>query len=251
MAIMDERSAWRILGLYSGDCAEIDQDSLMAVYAVGSLPAGYYRPGQSDIDAVLIVRDGSEAIWGNTDTPSDRLAVLNGEYKRRYAIPKDFGPFPLQPRELYPPYDAGKELTLEIARLKVQGKCVYGAFPIDDIPMPTTEDYRRDFRHFEEYWDNDFSKKTPLEKMSAVQCVNTILMHLRRYLIVETGILDFDKRRIVPLCMANNAPFLSKSALDLVQRHLGGHETGEEEMETLRQYVVDLRYNMNTFLNLC
>lgn len=250
MAIIDERSAWRILGLYSGDCAEIDPGSLMAIYAIGSLPAGYYRPGQSDIDAVLIVRDASEAIWGNTDTPSDRLAALNGEYKRRYDIPKDFGPFPLQPRELYPPYDADKELTLEIARLKVQGKCVYGAFPLDDIPMPTREDYLRDFRHFEEYWDSDFSKNTPIERLSATQCVNTILMHLFRYLIIEKSITEFDKRRIVPLCMASNAPFLSKSALDLVQRHLGDHETGEEETETLRQYVADLRYNMNALLGL-
>jgi len=250
MAIIDEATAWRILRLYSAECRRIEPGSLVAVYATGSLPAGYYRPGQSDIDAVLIVRDGSEGVWGNSDTPCEKLAALNQEYRQRYDIPRDFGPFPLQPHELYPPYDCSKELTLEIARLKLQGRLAWGAFPLDDVPMPAEEDYLRDFRHFEEYWESDFSKKTPIERLSATQCVNTILMHLQRYLIIEKGIIEFDKRRTVPLYEASQAPFISKPALDVVQRHLETGTISEEETDLLRQYLTDLRYNMNGLLGL-
>ena len=55
MAIIDETTAWEILRRYVQDCLQIDATSLLAVYAIGSLPAGYYRPGQSDIDFTLRV----------------------------------------------------------------------------------------------------------------------------------------------------------------------------------------------------
>jgi len=250
MATIDEITAWEILRLYSSECSQIDPDSFIAVYAIGSLPGGYYRPGQSDIDAVLIVSDGSEAIWGNSDTPNKRLANLNKRYKQTYRIPKDFSPFPLQPRELHPPYDPDNELTLEIVRLKLQGKLVFGTFSLNDIPMPTGEDFLRDFQHFEEHWENDFSINTPVERMTSTQCTNTILMYLHRYLIIEKGIFEFDKRKIAPLCIAHDTPFLNKPALDIVQKFLLSEHISEEETKSLRQYIPDLRYNMNKLLKI-
>ena len=71
--MIDERSAWQILDRYVQDCLDIDRESLRAVYATGSLGGGYYRPGQSDIDAVLIVADGSQDTWGDLEQGSERL----------------------------------------------------------------------------------------------------------------------------------------------------------------------------------
>ena len=124
MTVINERAAWKIVAEYVEDCLRIDCHSLLAIYVIGSLSGGYYRPGQSDIDAVLIVRTGSRSVWGDTDKPSKALQDLNRRYLERYVIPKDFGPFALQERELFPPYDPEKCLTCEIARLKLQGKCV-------------------------------------------------------------------------------------------------------------------------------
>ena len=84
MSIIDERTAWEIIGQYSGECSQIDHESLMGVYVIGSLSSGYYRPGESDIDAILLVSDGSERIWGNSDTPITRLVNLNKRYKQDY-----------------------------------------------------------------------------------------------------------------------------------------------------------------------
>jgi len=120
MAVIGEKAAWKILHKYAKDCLEIDAKSLMAVVAIGSLPGGYYRPGESDIDAILIVADGSEAIWGDVEDASPALEGLNRRYSEVYNIPKDFGPFPIQERQLKPPYPPEKGLASEIARCSVE-----------------------------------------------------------------------------------------------------------------------------------
>ena len=198
MSIIDERSAWEILRKYVEDCLKIDSNSLTAIYATGSLPGGYYRPGKSDIDAVLIGKNEFQDIWGNSETPGKRFAALNRTYLHRYKIPKDFGPFPLGESELFPPYNPEIEvLPLEIARLKIQGKLVYGSFNLEMVPMPSSNDFLIGAKAFEAWWDQEFSKATPLEKMSTAACVNTILIHLSRFLIIERDIFEFNKRKCV------------------------------------------------------
>ena len=86
--------------------------------------------------------------------------------------------------------------------------------------------------------------------MTSTQCVNTILMHLHRYLIIEKGLFEFDKRQIVPSCIAHDAPFLNKPALDIVQEYLLSEHINRYETRILRQYVSDLRYNMNKLLKI-
>ncbi|MBN2240850.1 MAG: hypothetical protein JW712_13845 [Dehalococcoidales bacterium] len=250
MAVIDEKTAWDILNAYAQDCADIGGDSLIAVYAIGSLPGGYYRPGISDIDAVLIVSDGSEETWGNCDTSSEQLDSLNTGYKSHYEIPKDFGPFPVTVSELYPPYDPEKELTMEIARLKVQGKCMYGDYPLDTIPMPEKVDFLNDFRNFENFWDNDFSKNTDVDQLTAEVYVNTALIHLNRYLITDKGIIQFNKDRTTELHEEYNSPFADKQVFALVRKHWNGGCISGEEYERLRDYTLELRVRMNKFLGI-
>jgi predicted nucleotidyltransferase len=251
MVIINETLAWEIIEKYSNECAQLDPESLVAVYVIGSLSDGYYRPGESDIDAVLLVSDGSGNIWGNYDKPSSQLSDLNKKYKEKYSIPKDFGPFPLQLKELYPPYEHDNELTLEIARLKLQGKAVYGDYPVGQIPMPTREDFLLDFKHFEEWWDNEFSREFPIEGFSVRACINTILMHMNRYLIIEKDIIQFNKLKIIPLYTSFNAPFQDKSAIDVVERCLFRSDNiTEEETKNIREFVSYLRSSMNTLLGL-
>jgi predicted nucleotidyltransferase len=251
MAMIDESTAWEILHRYVQDCLQIDSGTLLAVYAIGSLPAGYYRPGQSDIDAILIVENGSEHIWGNSEELSKPLEELNRKYLEMYKIPKDFGPFPLQERELFPPYNPERVLlTLEIARLKLQGKCIHGSFDLDVVPMPTAEDFLRDAQHFEEWWRDKFSKSTYFENMSPTACVNTILMHLSRFLQVKRGIIEFDKRKIVQVYLENDPPFVDGEVFRLVEAFLELCGLSEAESQRLRQYARTLRVKMNAYLGI-
>jgi hypothetical protein len=111
MPVVGEKAAWGILHRYKRDILRIDSGTLLAIYAVGSLPGGYYRPGQSDIDAILIVTNDSESVWGNSGHPSRALAKLNREYEIRFHIPKEFAPFPIQEQELFPPHDPREQLA--------------------------------------------------------------------------------------------------------------------------------------------
>jgi predicted nucleotidyltransferase len=251
MPAIDEVMAWEILDRYAGDCLRIDSNSLLAIYAIGSLAGGYYRPGQSDIDAVLIVKNGSEHIWGNSETPSTHLEGLNRKYLETYKIPKDFGPFPLLEGELFPPYNPDRHcLPLEIARLKLQGKCIYGNFDLGPVPMPTTEDFLRDAQHFEEWWQDEFSKNTPLKSMSPAACVNTIFMHLSRFLRIKKGVIEFDKQKLIEKYLENAPPFTDDEAFRLVKASLDSRSLSAAENERLRQYTGKLRGQMNTYLGI-
>lgn len=249
MSTITEETAWSILHEYARDCLEIDSTTLIALYAIGSLPGGYYRPGQSDIDAVLIVANGSGHIWGNSEEASKSLKELNRCYLERFKIPKDFGPFPLQEIELFPPYSpAADVLTLEIARLKLQGEPVYGEFDLDAVPMPTGKDFLVGAQRFEEWWRDHFSPVTPPAAMGPTGCVNTILIHLGRFLRVKRGIIEFNKLRLVSTYLDNGPPFVNRAVLDLVEKELSSQVLAEDEIELLRSYVSELRPAMNAYL---
>lgn len=243
--------AWEILDRYVQDCLKIDRDSLLAVYATGSLGGGYYRPGQSDIDAVLIVADGSQEIWGDWEEGSEQLAALNRAYRERYQIPKDFGPFAIQENELYPPYDPTLDLLpLEIARLKVQGLCVYGAFDLASVPMPAAEDFRQGARNFEAWWRQEFAKDHPLSTLSGAACVNSVLLYLGRYLRIECGVLEFNKRALVAAYLAHDPPFVDRAAFRLVETSLAEDRLSEPQVEHLQRCVAELRAQMNALLEI-
>ena len=251
--MIDEKMAWEILDRYVQDCLAIDGDSLLAVYATGSLGGGYYRPGQSDIDAVLIVADGSQAVWGDLEQASERLGALNRAYKERYQIPKDFGPFALQERELYPPYDPTSDLIAdEIARLKVQGVCVYGAFDGDDpvarVPLPSAEDFRRGARVFEAWFEAEFLPEHPISGFSGAACVNTILVHLGRWLRIARGVLEYNKRALIPAYRQHDPPIVDETAFRLVEASLAGDTLSESQVAALRRATAAVRTQMNKHL---
>jgi hypothetical protein len=248
--MLDENAAWRVLRRYAQDCLEIDGASLLAVFAIGSLPAGYYRPGQSDIDAVLVVRDGSAAMWGTAMEPSAPLAALNRRYLEIYRIPKDFGPFPVQELELYPPYQVELELVPEIARLKLQGQPVYRAFDLSTVPLPTARDFLAHAQHFEQWWRDEFSKSAPLESLPATACVNTILMQLHRFLCIKRGVIEFDKRILTQRYLECGPPFVDPDELALVGRSLSGALLSDAEIERLRRYCGELHVRMNEYLGI-
>jgi hypothetical protein len=248
---MDERVAWEILQKYVQDCARIGADSLIAVYAIGSLPGGYYRPGQSDIDAILIVKDGSQHVWGDSQAASQPLQALNHQYLKTYRIPKDFGPFPLQEKELYPPYNPEMDtLAQEIARLKVQGQCIYGHYDLSTVPMPGPQDFLQGARHFEAWWRDAFAKEVPPEQMSATACVNTMLIHLGRYLVIRRGIVEFNKVNLISTYLQNDPPYVDRQIFAQLTAHLEGTGLSESEVAQLREFTHQFRIQMNEHLGI-
>ena len=249
MAVIDEKTAWRILDEYVKECLQIDNESLLAVFAIGSLPSGYYRPGQSDLDAALIVKDGTEDIWGTCEEYSPRFEALNQKYFTTYKVPKGFGAFPLQQGRLYPPYPPElTHLPQEIARLKIQGKCIYGQYDLTPVPMPTPDDYLRSVQRFAEWWrDNG----TPTEELEPSILPDFIRAQVSSFLQIKRGIIEFDKSKQIDRYLASNPPCVDVDALDLVQASVkSGYDFTEGETEKLRSFAIRLQREVYAHLGI-
>lgn len=237
---IDEAAAWDILHRAIEELLAIDTASVLAVYAIGSLGGGYYRPGQSDIDAIFITQDGSTPIWGDHANPSPRLRELNQHYQETYGIGIDLGP--ALASKLFPPYDPVHISVQGIARLKVQGRCVHGSYDLECVPMPTLEDALQDAQRCETWWRDEYAPTHPIEQMGEIECVNIILNHLKRFLWIKRNIIEFDKRKVVALYLANDPPYVDDAALRLVEASLAGQRLTAEELGQLRlQSTIHIR----------
>lgn len=87
-----------------------------------------------------------------------------------------------------------------------------------------------------------------IEALSETACVNTILMHLGRYLQTEWGVLEFDKRRVIERYLESDPPFVDQEAFRLIQASLAAQPRSERQVERLRQAVTCLRAQINARL---
>ena len=160
----------------------------MAVYIIGSLGGGYYRPGQSDIDTAVIIRDEAKI-------SQEQIEEIANNYYKKYDIPKGFGAEVIRISELSPPYTNRKGedfFTMAVARLKTQSKAVFGMIDIDNIKMPTIEEFKTDELKGEKWLNDEFGYPV-FDKLQITGCVNCILGCLRGYLIIEKNIFEFNK----------------------------------------------------------
>ena len=241
---MDNRiTEARALEIVEEFCHEITviEDSILAVYLVGSLGGGYYRPGQSDIDTVIIVKDDAKITQGKMDEIAER-------YHIKYAIPKGFGSVMIREHELYPPYhkseDEEFEFGVEIARLKIQGRLAWGNFLLSAVPMPTKELLIDDARIFENWSWREFSPAH--QKLSMTACVNSILMIMRRYLMIEHSVFEFNKFKIIRTYRSHAPAIINEKAFELIEGYLCGKTCCETELDMLRKFQVEISdyYNL-------
>jgi len=220
-------------------------NDILSLYVIGSLGGGYYRQGQSDIDTVIIVRDNAAI----TQDDVDRIA---GKYQKKYHVPKGFGAILIREAELLPPYTKSEtdefEFTVEIARLKVQGKPVYGSIKSEDIPMPSKADFIKDALIMEKWFDKEFGYPM-FDKLETVGCVNSILGILRRYLIIEKNIFEFNKFKTIDTYLQNSPPLVNQQAFELIRKSLNGEAAANEEnLQTLRECGIEFRDYFNRML---
>ena len=241
--LIQREEAVRIAEEFADEICELYQNRILAVYAIGSLGSDYYRPGQSDIDIALI-----------TDFTSDeepnavkRIDEIADVYWKRYQVPKGFGSIVFTTEQLYPPYDVEKELVLEILRLKLQSKLLWGDYDIEAIPFPTKQDIINDARHFQE-WVDESKVKDPNFGITSVQMlVNSTLIALKRYLMIEHNIIEFNKFKVIGLYMNNNPPISNAEVFSFIADVLSGKERNidETEFEKMIRWHDDLYQTIN------
>ncbi len=219
------------------------QDQIRAVFAIGSLGSDYYRPGQSDIDTAIITTHTRETVI----PIQEDIEKTADQYWIKFQVPKGFGAIVFAEEQLYPPYIKNEELILEILRLKTQNKLLYGDYNVNDIPMPDKQAIIEDAKSFQEWADAEKIKNPEFGIASMQMFVNSTLIALKRYLLIQCGIIEFNKFKVIDLYLNNNPPAVNEEAFYLIQSYL--HNEAIEVKEEQFQSLVEWHDRLYTVIN--
>lgn len=172
--------------------------------------------------------------------------------KEEPGVPKGFGAVMICEYELSSPYTRSEidefEFTMEIARLKTQGKVIYGLIDTEHIMMPTKADFIKDALIMERWFNKEYGYPM-FDKLQIIECVNCKLGSLRRFLIIEKGIFEFNKFKTIDTYMQNHPPIIYEKAFDFIQRKLKDESVGDQDdLLMLRACGMELRDYFNRIL---
>lgn len=243
--LISESMALSIVSMFVNDITGIDGDGIVAVYLIGSLGGGYYRPGQSDIDTIIITKD-------QATIKQEQIDKVASDYWHRFNIPKGFGSIMIHEIELYPPYDRSKvedfSFSVEIARLKVQGKQFYQSYALSQVPMPNREDLIVDARIMQNWLNKEFGYPM-FDKLRTTGCINCILGSMRDFLMIDKGIFEFNKFKTIECYLKNAPPIYDLDLFREIVYYLKGQTTGEQLLlEKLQRFGINLRDYLNKYL---
>lgn len=247
-SVISKEKAFDIVKEFQNELLTIDPDGILALYLIGSLGGGYYRPRQSDIDTVLIVKD-------NACLTQETTEEIAAKYQERYHVPKGFGAVLIYERELFPPYLKSEieefEFSVEIARLKTQGLLIYGDYSLDHVPMPTKEHLITDAKIMEHWFLSAFGYPM-YDKLDITSCVNCILIQLRRFLMIEHNVFEFNKFKTIGAYLQYSPAIVDDAVFSFICRFLNGETTGtEQDLQMLRTYGQTLSdYNNKELLGI-
>lgn len=217
---------------FANNVRDLLKDKLLAVFAIGSLGSDYYRPGQSDIDTIIITSLTREEL----KLYRKDIRKLADSYQEKYNVPKGFGAILLAKEQLFPPYNYDEELILEIFRIKKQSRLIFGHYDIRTIPFPSKKDIIKDALAFEN-WRQEEHKKNPDFKINNnIMLVNSTLMMLKRYLMIKWDIMEFNKFKVVDLYMNNYPPYIDEKLFEFIEKSLHD-ENCEIDNDTFEEFV--------------
>ena len=135
--VITEDQAWEIANAFAAESRDVLGSHLMAVVAVGSLPAGSYVPGRSDIDLIVVTKDVCP------DGLLSEIKKMAEQYWMKYKFRKGFGGYAIRERDLRPPFGKLRDMAFEILQLKRQGRAISGHLDLSAIPEPSPEAMKR------------------------------------------------------------------------------------------------------------
>ena len=178
-----------------------------AIIAIGSLPGGYFRPGQSDLDLIVLFH-------GTPPADAAFSQAEREEMERLKKLAAQASPFEIELIFLHESRLARDPLTgcLPYAdfvqRLRSQSKLLWGRVDLASLTAPEREDFVCAFKRYLEYEQDklgmEFSQawtQSPLAEL-----LKHALVLMRTFLLVRRGILEYDKTRIARLYTENRPP---------------------------------------------
>jgi len=244
--------AVKIAQKFAEELNEKHKEKILAVFAIGSLGGDYYRPGQSDIDTVVITSCSRQdvAVMGK------EIRTIADRYWKEHDVPKGFGAVVFAEEQLYPPYIANEELILEILRILTQSKLIYGYYDKKKIPVPDKQAMIDNENAFENWMAKEATKKadqgneagsqTIFSELDKQAFVNGTLWHIRRFLMINRDIIEFNKFKLIDLYLQNNPPIIDEEAFKIISSvlHNGYNLIDDEHMQKLSKWRDDFRVQM-------
>jgi hypothetical protein len=231
--IISEQSAWKIAREFASELRSLLSDQLQGVAVIGSLGGGYYRPGVSDIDTLIVLSDGPDRDERKT------IKTVKDQFLSDYQIPKGLGAITLESRELCAPFDPEKELVVEIIRLKEQGQVIDGIIDMEAIPFPSDADFLAYANVFYPWLRREYIDQRPEDSKTEHALVNTILYELRLLVWHRTRIHAFDKRTVISHVLKKHFPNDLGERLRSVQAYIDG-ENPHNDVDQLKKLSEDI-----------
>ena len=195
---LSEEQAWQVVSVCTTEIASLKLEGLTAIAVIGSLPGGYYRPGQSDLDLVLLF----SSFPNLTDLEAMLANAISAGLKKNVPDPSlvDLEAYPRLEAEILPNPETGRIPRPDLAaRLQTQGKVLWGNLPMASLRMPTALEWTAEMDQFIDYWEMKNPQGSEVPPRAAVGFV----LSLMRLFLATTGLVEYDKRRLLGVFSAN------------------------------------------------
>ena len=195
MTVAERAAAQQELQAFAEALQALQAPQIRAAFTIGSFPGGYFRPGQSDLDVVIILA-GSP--------PQDAEARAEEEQLRKavQAIAQAAKPFELEAMFVY-----GSQLMRDphtgllpaadiASRLLVQSARLCGEFDLQQVEPPLPQDF---LPNLADYWQ-DWQQKVGQGVESAMPVpilVKHLFTLLRYFLIIRHQHVQYNKLQLL------------------------------------------------------
>ncbi len=187
--------AWQELHRISGQIRALQSPEIRAVFAIGSLPGGYFRPGQSDLDVVVIL----------AGSPPQDEARCNALQQLSVTI-RDLASA-AKPYELEATFVYESELMRDpktgvlpradfASRLLTQSQVLMGEFDLQKIDNPLPQDFIPIAERYLEYRREKYGPAS-FGTVPLPELVKHILTLMRYYLIIKRQHVQYNKFQLV------------------------------------------------------
>ncbi len=228
--------AWHEAAEFAAAVAEMKIPDLQAIFCIGSLPGNYFRPGQSDLDIVVLLS-------GNLPTSEKEQKRHNDLAETLKALTSQSEPYEMEALIRYTPEivrdpNSGilpnPDLT---ARLYLQSVLLHGEFDYAALELPNGREFRQDAQKYLDQWRETWQGRF-FEEATPAQMVKHALTLIRLYLACCRGIIAYDKTRLVQIYQSNNPErVLPPDAAAYLQAAVAGQDVSDVQTAQFREQL--------------
>lgn len=234
MSEAERATAWQELQDFAHALQEFNAPQIRAAFVIGSFPGGYFRPGQSDLDVVIIL-GGSPP----TDEPTCQQHQTLRQAIRRIA--STASPYEIEPLFIYEaelkrdPHSGLLPHADFASRLLLQSQLLMGEFDLNQVDQPLPQDFIVVLQRYLEYFQHkiipDGIDQAPLPAL-----VKHVLTLMRYALIICRHHVQYNKLAVLQdyLRLIPEIP-LPHSLQKVIEKSLQGEPIDQDLAAAFRQ----------------